>query len=1671
MKKIVYTTYVTKVRFKIRVTTKSCYLKSLFFNLKSTCMKGAWLNFILHFTALISRQKNKLVSAPALATIPVALSVIVLEAALFLVSLPAYIFISPTVLAGSDAATVSTYRLRRIVSLSVVLGTLGIWLLYIILGAVGVGLFPKKTHAFTSTWDFNNPLAYVYDSSKIQITDGIAVFHAEHPTTETSPIIETTVTASSTTDVNSGTVTTPVEPTVNSTGNTSVQSSGDTNVVPDTNSNTSVSTPAPTIEQTPTPAPTPVVEPTPAPAAPTPAAEPTPAPIPPAPAPEPAPAPAPAPSVPSVYHYIKDFFSTQTAHAQSLICEATLQPLTPFVVTPLKQWTGFVEMATKNGGEIYYQLSDDAGVTWKYWNGSAWTLAGLTNFNTASDINSNIGSFPTLTGSILFKAKLTSDCSHDVQLLNISVDYDRVPTGNTLTAGDTAISFTDAAGVPLSTATSSVYVNYLGTPAAKLTLSGNLDLTNQVVGAALGSSWLSLGQPALSSVDSVQLILPKTNSSASVRVCPGALAAVSIVPNCVGETILNSGQSSANGYALANVNDPSHWYIEVSTTGTLALGAMEVAPETTSVTAPLTACGTILSGVSPAALLATPLSSNDYVFSGTVRFSSSGQADIIVRHESDNNLWKLHFASGTVQFSGLVNGVSALASNANIADFTPSAGATVKFKVQVNGNQLRAKWWLATDTEPSAWLLYAADDRILSGGVGVDLSSVTGATNATFSALSVSSCLGDETVAAPEVVVPPIPETTPTITETAPVISEPITPTIETVVSTTTVEATVTPPVVETPTVPEPTIVATSSAPSLSVVLVVEPTATVTGNTVTTPVVEVAVTTTIEAPTTAVVTSPSDLPTTVTVSENTNNNLTVTVSGSSGTETILTTPAPLDPTETHDVTVTVGPSTTELYVDGVVVDTAPSVTINPSTGAVAVTNDANISVVDTLPTVLTPVEIATDFLLNQNHAPELSIRAAAQQTNDGYVDIRYSVSDAESNYVTLSKFEYSLTGNFTGEEKTMTPALGDNDHDGVATLVSSASGTAYVFVWDATTDLGNIYAPHVYVRLKPTDGLEAGTAAVSEPLAVDLKEPSITTFNVVQLSNTSTVKITYKTTDNSAVSAIHLFFSSGTAVPWTVDNTVFPINDELVDVGISASGVRTILWNPTKYLLDNSISHYDGRARIGLEARDRFGNQALITDNFDLDTKAPFGLANFRGTAANTTQIEWTWSPVASESNFDRYEIWYGTDAVGVAAHAATSSKLWSVLKDTDLGIMGTQGAIITGLTPSTTYFAEITAYDSFGNATKLPVTAYVTLGNIPASVTTTTTVEVSVPASISASVSVSGGGGGGGGSFSAGGSGTVLTIPVLPANALSLPQKPIGGFDITINNNDAKTDTSNVTLSLNAGDDTITMAISNYADLHDAIQEPYSINKSWDLCSEQGGLAKITDCLSGKHTVYAKFYTKFGESSKTVSDSVILELPTIVTSGSGATEGVATNAQTTGAGQNSAPTNAANVTAPTVSLASVAPASAALASALSQTKESPILARPEVGTIQQSSVANKIELSGKGIPYAKVALFLHSDQVVVYTTEADANGNWHFTHDQNETTLAPGEHTLYAVTYDPESGIKSKPTPVKTFVVKANRLAIILSYFDIWTTLLTLGAALVVIAFLMVRKYRTKEI
>lgn len=88
-------------------------------------------------------------------------------------------------------------------------------------------------------------------------------------------------------------------------------------------------------------------------------------------------------------------------------------------------------LGASNQGTISYQVSTDDGVTWHYWNGSAWVVTTQTDgteTSSASDIDDNIVTLDTDGGNFLWRAYFVSDGDQVVELDQIDIIFDDITT-------------------------------------------------------------------------------------------------------------------------------------------------------------------------------------------------------------------------------------------------------------------------------------------------------------------------------------------------------------------------------------------------------------------------------------------------------------------------------------------------------------------------------------------------------------------------------------------------------------------------------------------------------------------------------------------------------------------------------------------------------------------------------------------------------------------------------------------------------------------------------------------------------------------------------------------------------------------------------------------------------------------------------------------------------------------------------------------------------------------------------------------------------------------------------------------------------------------------------------------------------------------------------------------
>jgi YD repeat-containing protein len=98
----------------------------------------------------------------------------------------------------------------------------------------------------------------------------------------------------------------------------------------------------------------------------------------------------------------------------------TIRPNASWQVIGIANWFAFNEtLGVGNEGSIGYNISDDDGVTWYYWNGSAWISGGdSSHYNSSIIIGANIETFSIITEKILFRAFLISNGTQKCELDN-----------------------------------------------------------------------------------------------------------------------------------------------------------------------------------------------------------------------------------------------------------------------------------------------------------------------------------------------------------------------------------------------------------------------------------------------------------------------------------------------------------------------------------------------------------------------------------------------------------------------------------------------------------------------------------------------------------------------------------------------------------------------------------------------------------------------------------------------------------------------------------------------------------------------------------------------------------------------------------------------------------------------------------------------------------------------------------------------------------------------------------------------------------------------------------------------------------------------------------------------------------------------------------------------------
>lgn len=699
-------------------------------------------------------------------------------------------------------------------------------------------------------------------------------------------------------------------------------------------------------------------------------------------------------------------------------------------------------------------------------------------------------------------------------------------------------------------------------------------------------------------------------------------------------------------------------------------------------------------------------------------------------------------------------------------------------------------------------------------------------------------------------------------------------------------------------------------------------------------------------------------------------------------------------------------------------------------------------------------------------APAVSAVSAAQTVGGAGVIINYTLNDltASGSFVEV---EISSDNGISWTVPTST--LSGNVGSGQS--VGSKSIT-----WDAKVDFGNQEQSDMKVRVRAQDYFSnQGAFVQSAVFDLDTKSPVINNVVAAQTIGTRNIIINYDLSDSATTSTVFLEISDDGGATWVVATT-----SVAGDIGDTTSDInKTITWNAGVDFVDQEKNNM----RVRLHGLDVFGNLGsdYSSSDFALDTKAPVGLLVFSKFSSTTSTVTLNWSSGIVDTNFDHYEIWHGSNEFDVQNRAGTASK-WSTADDVNLSNINTIFSVITGLSITNNYYVKIWAVDSFGNES--------TINNINVYETESVVPPVFVITS-----------GGGGGLLAE----NILlpTTPILTAfnapvntpavvvSGIASPRSRIDLYDnglllgrfisvvdnesvfsqkftfsegnhllsvraVDFNNNVSQfSNTVSLTIDLTAptipyavlpaaGEvlTTATPILHGLAEPNSIVQVSIDGNNLQAVVSDDGvwsiTLPSSLALSRGPHT--AVLWAIDNSDNQSVDNTInfSVAVPSVVVS------------------PTTAPTAGEIITTP-------------LIPGLIEATEIPSLLPPQVTAVAtgvETIIGNSITFQGTALPNQEIVAYINSERTVIYRTLSDSSGVWKFNHSQDTIELQPGTHSIYAVSIDPKSKVKTSLGPIRTFVVNKSFWVNFYQHLNLPMTIVAIVALLLAILFL----YRIKQ-
>ncbi|MFA6917372.1 MAG: NHL repeat-containing protein, partial [Candidatus Gracilibacteria bacterium] len=372
----------------------------------------------------------------------------------------------------------------------------------------------------------------------------------------------------------------------------------------------------------------------------------------------------------------------------------------------------------------------------------------------------------------------------------------------------------------------------------------------------------------------------------------------------------------------------------------------------------------------------------------------------------------------------------------------------------------------------------------------------------------------------------------------------------------------------------------------------------------------------------------------------------------------------------------------------------------------------------------------------------------ASQAADGTVSISFDVNDADDTGI-QAKIEHSTDGGSTWSVSYLSAMTAST---GTPSLVNNSSTSGYTitrhpFSYNGTDYDNNDEAVSGYIYLLPTNTPHDKTDLID----IETNDSDITeyiedpqqAFHLGLVSLAGAIPATLYWNDsayaNQAAAQTWLdiitpgstidcwkddafswdgsayVFSAPTCSPTPTVMTDYQSGTPAIDYGESLTTVNyqigsttgidvsggantiTATWNPTSSLNENGAISTESSTLIRVTPYDgSLAGTVGSSASFTVDALSPSGLTALVASSQTTTTATLTWT-APTETNFDHYEIWYGTNQSDVQGRTGTAVE-WDDSDDVALATLSTATTTITGLSAETQYYFKIWAIDDYTN-------------------------------------------------------------------------------------------------------------------------------------------------------------------------------------------------------------------------------------------------------------------------------------------------------------------------------------------------------------------------------------